>query len=97
MFLAERVDFGELLFPLFEGKFDNLMILGLVGINGIEFVQVIKVHLDQVLKPVTIHLQIGVSGVDGLIQGGDNLLLPVIGHNDHLENVGLRLLHDLIV
>jgi hypothetical protein len=56
MFLAECVDFEELIFPLFKGMLDDLMIFGLVSVNSIEFVDIIEIHIDKVRKPVTIEL-----------------------------------------
>ena len=95
--LAESIDFEKLIFPFFKRVLDDLMIFGLVCRYGIQFVHVVKVHLNHFAKPVTVNFQERVSGVNGKVQGVDDFLLSVVSHDYHLQNVCFWLFYDFVV
>ncbi len=82
VFLAETIDFDKLIFAFIEWVFDDLMVFGFVSIDGVEFVEVIKVHFDEIAKFVAVHFKEWVSSVDGLIQRVDYFLLSVVAHDN---------------
>ena len=57
VFLTETVDLNELIFPFLKGVFDDLMVFGLVSVYGVEFVEVIKVHFDEISESVAVHFE----------------------------------------